>query len=213
MASHDKYKGFVPLFLGLREEGIREVDAFEKVQAAGYDRGLSTLYNQIALLGSTGRTLGDVQRNNGKRKLDEEKMQILHDWIRDKNSKNEDFQRRHVQKFILDQWGVAMHITTVGNVLKRLGMTQKTCQAKTAGFMKTNKELKEIYWDFIRETRASRKLSVAPSHIRSLDVTHTRKPAQSLKTFSPNGSGKQKSKKKCQAVHGFDCHDDLVLTA
>ena len=62
--------------------------------------------------------------------------------------------------------------------------------------MKTNKELKEIYWDFIREMRASRKLSVAPSHIRSLDVTHTRKPAQSLKIFSPNGSGKQKSKKK-----------------
>ena len=173
------------LFLGLREEGIREVDAFEKVQAAGYDRGLSTLYNQIALLGSTGRTLGDVQRNNGKRKLDEEKMQILDDWIRDKNSKNEDFQRRHVQKFILDQWGVAMHITTVGNVLKRLGMTQKTCQAKTAGFMKTNKELKEIYWDFIRETRASRKLSVAPfahSLSRRYSYSQTRPIAQNIFT-------------------------------
>jgi hypothetical protein len=93
-------------------------------------------------------------------------------------------------------WGIPMSVSGCGIVLKSLGHSKKTCQTKTPGFTKLNSVLRDEYWAFILEMRRLNKFCIEPSMIHSLDVTYTRQPTKRVTTWSPVGSGKQKSNGK-----------------
>jgi hypothetical protein len=74
--------------------------------------------------------------------------------------------------------------------------TRKTCQSKTGGFKKTNAELQAEFMEFITKMKKENRFVLHPSEIRSIDVTHTKKPSTGITTFSPKGGCNQRADSK-----------------
>ena len=77
--------------------------------------------------------------------------------------------------------------------MKKLRFTQRACSTKSSGFKTPNSSLKEMYWSFVRQLKAERALSIHPSMIHSIDVTHTRRSPSKVTTFAKLGGGKQRA--------------------
>ena len=184
------------MYLGMRAEGMTRALAFASLKRMGYKRRIKTLDKHARRIEATGQALLGTENVRGMAALNELEMRFLKQWVLMKNADNEDFDLREVQRTIKRLFNKDVCISTCSNNLRRLGMSQKTCQSKTPGCKKLNAELVDEYWDFICKLKKEKLLNVHPSKIRSIDVTYSRKPVTAIKTFSGRGSGKQKSVKK-----------------
>lgn len=194
MSSASRVKKYTDLcreYLLFLEDGIKPRLALTMIRKRGYDRGLTTLYNQIETLKRTGYALSTAKIVRRKAALDESQMDFLHDWVLEKNTNHEYFQRSDVQRMIFDKWAIEVSLTTCGKLLRKLNFTIKECREKTGGNRKSNAVLKALYWKFIQKMQKRRRFGGPPSRIRSIDVTYTRRPAKNRHTYSLKGSGPQ----------------------
>lgn len=187
---------FSNIYLDLKKGGIKTKMAFQILQKMGYSKTLRTLNYHNKTLIATNHALKTVRRNNKIAALNANQMNQMDNWVKMKNSTNSPFQLADVKKEIYASFAIDITCRTAGNIMKRLGHTIKTCQVKTSGFQKINDQLKEEYWTFILKMRKENRFARAPKEIRSIDVTYTKKPTIHVKTFSPKGGFKQKSKFK-----------------
>lgn len=194
--AYAKYTQYADMYLNLRAGGLTRAGAYASLLKMKYDRRLKTLELHVRTLKATGSALLEKKKVGGKPSLDESQKQKITEWVLEKNSKNEDFGLKHVQKFIFDTWGIHVVIQTCSNIMHELRFTQKTCQTKTPGHILTDKELGEQYMAFIAEMKDKHKFFTEPENIRSIDVTYTKRPTEKTQTWSPEGSGKMKSSKK-----------------
>jgi len=194
--ANEKYKLFAQTYLAFKLSGLTSAQSYEKVQLLGYPNTHRQLYNQIALLEATGNTLTRVKTAGCKPLLKQDQIDELYAWVLAKNEKNEEIGRRHVQAFCHEAFGIKISVTSVGELLARLKLTLKRCRTKTTGFLSTKEILEKEYYDWILKMRGKMMFFKDPDLLRSVDVTHTRQPAQTRVTFSPLGSGPQFSKNK-----------------
>lgn len=187
---------FTRLYLALKKENPKTNLAFRSLQNMGFKKTQRTMDLHIKKFNATGHALNTVKRNSKKSKLNDDQMNQIDQWIKLQNSNNSPIQLLDIKKQIFTLFKVELCKKTVGNIVKRLNHTQKTCQTKTPGFQKTNDELKTEYWNFIIQMRKENKFYRAPKEIRSIDVTYTKKPAINITTFSSKGGSKQRAKYK-----------------
>jgi hypothetical protein len=187
---------FVEQFLKLKGSKVKTNAAFEIIQKMGYTGTRRTMDRHIATVHSTGHVLSVVKKDRSHSALDVDQMSVLNTWILGQNTKNSPIGYSDVQKFIHDKFNIEVCQRTSGNYLYRLGHSQKICQSKTAGFNKTNAELKSEYMQFITTMKKENRFVHAPSEIPSIDVTNTKKPPTRITTFSPIGGCQQRADSK-----------------
>ena len=132
--SNRKYTIFSKEYLAWREKGFSENEIFSFLQKQGYDKSKRTLHRHISTIKSTGNPLQIPYSSGRKPILDDEKCDRLETWILGKNDTNVPIARIDIQKFIFDTWSIKMTKITCGNLFKKLGFSQKTCQSKTSGY-------------------------------------------------------------------------------
>lgn len=196
MDTHETETVFVEQYLKLLASNMKTQDAFENIQKMGFQKTQRTMDRHVLSYITTGNALSPVKKDGSLPLLNEEQMATVDTWILGQNTINAPIGRSNVQKFIFDTFQIEVCLTTAGNVLRRLNHTQKTCQSKTAGFLKTNAEKKTEYMEFITQMKKTNRFCRPPSEIRSIDVTYTKKPPKNETTFSPKGGSTQRSKSK-----------------
>ena len=93
-----KYTLYRRMYMAMRELGAKRAFAFAQLIAAGYDRELKTLEEQVRRLASTGQALLGTENVGREAILIESEMKFFKDWIAEKNSRNEDFDTSDVQR-------------------------------------------------------------------------------------------------------------------
>jgi transposase len=159
---------FAEQYLKFLDSNLKPKVAFEKMQKMGYTGTRSTMNRHIASLRRTGHALSLVKKDSSHSLLNDHQMSIVNSWISDQNTNNRPIGYSDVQKFIYDTFSFEVCIRTAGNILHRLGHTQKTCQSKTSGFKKPNAELKTEYWEFITTMKKENRFVREPAEIRLL---------------------------------------------
>jgi len=144
---------------------LKTRDAFEIVKNAGYKQTQRTMDRHIVSVMSTGHALSPVEKDGRHASLNDEQMLEVNTWVLGQNSKNSLIGYADVQKFINDKFNIKVCTRTAGKILHGLGHTQKTCMSKTAGFTKTNDQLKQEYMEFITKMKIENRFYRHPSEI------------------------------------------------
>lgn len=198
MDANTKYTLYAQMYVAMRAKGSSRAESYEVLMAGGYDRSLATLDQHVMQLKSTGHALTPVKRSGAESALSNLQKENLASWVQTQNSQNEVIGLGDVQRYIRVSFEKEVCLATCCNYLKELDLTRKACQWKSSGFLLLNDELQVMYWNFIRNLRASYKLCIHPSKIASIDATTTKAPVGRTMTYSRRGTGKQKAKfKRC----------------
>jgi hypothetical protein len=187
---------FAEQYLKLRASGMKPHAAFESIKKMGFLGSRRTMERHASSVLSTGHALSTVKKDGVLPLLNDDQMSEVDAWVLGQNKKNSPIGYAEVKKFIEDTFNIKVCRMTAGNILHRLGHTQKTCKSKTAGFTKTNDQLKQEYMEFITKMKIENRFYRHPSEIHSIDVTYTKKPPTNAITFSPKGGGKQRDESK-----------------
>ena len=183
---------YCSLYVNMRDGGMTRARSFASLVMMGYDKTVKTLDEQTRRFKATGYALSGTENVRKKAALVALEMETSKEWIAEKNAKNENFDLREFQRTMKRLFHKDLCISTCSNVLRRLGMSRKTCLTRTPGFKKLNPALVHEYRNFILKLKKMNVLG-HPSKIRSIDVTYTKKPVTKTTTFSKRGTGKQKS--------------------
>jgi transposase len=116
---------FAEQYLKFLDSNLKPKVAFEKIQKMGYTGTRSTMNRHIASLRRTGHALSLVKKDRSHSSLNDHQMSIVNSWISDQNTNNRPIGYSDVQKFIYDTFSIEVCTTTAGNILHRLGHTQK----------------------------------------------------------------------------------------
>jgi hypothetical protein len=184
---------WVEEYLKLLGPDLKPKEAFEIIKKRGYTQNRRTLNRHIASVRRTGHALSLVKKDCRHYLLNDDQMTQVNTWILRQNTMHIPIRYAEVKKFIQDTFNINVSVRTAANIALRLRVSIKTCQTKTAGFIKLNSELTKDYMGFIRKMKKERRFYRHSSGIRSIDATYTKKPQTDTTTLSPVGSGPQRA--------------------
>lgn len=111
----------VKAYLLIVEAGVRKRAAYEILQKLGYTSTQNQLRRQTKLLEETGSISTRTKKSGAKPKLNDEQLDDLFGWVKEKQVHNEAFEYKDAQKWVYDTYGVVVTQRTVGNYLRDLG--------------------------------------------------------------------------------------------
>lgn len=188
-------RGYVELYLNDLKHGVKPGRASAELRAKGYPRTKRQLNRQIALVRERGSMSARVNKAGRKPCLSEEQMQEVDDFIEEKNANYEFVNRKLVQKFLRDKYGIKVKPQTVSNLLKRLRMSNRYCEARQESAKLIEEEKKTQFMTWIEENDENGRFNINKAKIISMDATYTGNPNKRQKTYAKIGSGKQKVRK------------------
>jgi transposase len=187
-----------------RDEGVSRVDAFAAVVRLGFPNTLHSLECQLQKFKRDGHAVLVEKRTGRKPTLDADQEEKIKDFVRAKNVQNEPIALRDVRKFVLDEYGYEYSDPSCSRLMHRLGMTNKKCRTKSAGFKYSTDERLDMYWKYILDLRAKWKIYKEPSLLASIDTTFTSEAKRDERSWSDRGSAplvsKNTSLKRTNAV-------------
>jgi transposase len=184
---------YCSIYLKMRGEKKRRVEAYDSLKRMGYPESLPTLDRQIRKFKADGHALLVEKIVGAKPILNASEQQKVKDFVKAKNLENSPVALRDVQKFIKEIFGKETGLTTCYDLLVKLDMSRKKCRTKTSGFKRSNVELRKMYWDFIIKLKRSKVLVDSPHNLCSIDTTFTSESDPEVFTWSQIGSGPQTS--------------------
>lgn len=196
MKDMEKTLLLVKVYLHLVGIQQRKPAAFKFIQTLGYTSQRRTLNRQIALLNGKQTISTRTHKAGAKCKLDEDQQSDLHAWVLQKNAQNEAIGPRDVQTWVDQTYSIQFDIQTARNYLRKLKLTRKSCQVRSAGFKHPKPELRAVMLEFVARMKENDWFGYRKRNITSIDVTYTKRPTKRLHTYSPKGSGTQKSAKQ-----------------
>lgn len=181
-------------YVAQREEGVSRNDAFAAVLRMGFPNKLHSLECQVQKFKRDGHAVLVEKRTGRTPTLDAAQEEKIKDFVRAKNSRNELIALRDVRKFVHDEFGCEYSDPSCSRLMHRLGMTNKKCRTKSAGFKYTADELVDMYWQYILDLRAKWKIYKDPSLLASIDTTFTSEAKRDEHSWSDKGSAPLVSK-------------------
>ena len=177
----------------LKSAGWQTKKVAEMLTDSGYaitQRHLDRLKEKIA---STGTAIAEVKSGDNGKKISDEQMDELYEWICDQNDKNEWVKRDDVRKFLLTQFQIEVTKMSVGRYLRQMGITDKVVNTRNPANKLSREQRRSIMWDWLRKMKESKygnRMNIPPYRIKSLDVVHDGLPKETVKTLSPAGAGR-----------------------
>src|SRR5665647_1294591 len=110
--SEKKYTEFVRIYNGLLNGGMKTAAAYESLQNMGYDRSLSILNRHRRTVAAHGHALVVVKSAGGKRSLNEDQYEEMHEWVLDQNCQNLPFGLMDFEKQIFALYSITVCLMT-----------------------------------------------------------------------------------------------------
>ena len=115
--------------------------------------------------------------------LDEEKLEVVAGFFREKNAKNEAVTGGVFAHFILKAFGISIHEVTARYYLHGLGFSAHAVKLRAKGYIMPGHQLVEKFASWMFQYR----FTGPPKKVCSIDFTYTSHRNQREHTFSPVG--------------------------
>lgn len=197
------------LYRGNLAAGVAPKEIRMFFERGGYKLDAST-YRRYARVPDADKLFNGTGETTGRpRKLTEKQERLLVGFVLAQMYEREEVGLSEMQTFVRDKLGVDLALATVSDYCRRLDITLKTVELRTAGFKMTDQDLVEEHGSFVRKGRSAgflRKKVKSGRRVLSMDATYTSHRTRRRRSFSPKGSGKLKSKAKITS------HTNTILT-
>ena len=181
------------LHVNLVSLGMQTQEVADIFKEAGYTVTKRHLNRLKAQISSTGRATVEVKNVRSGKKISDEEMDQLYEWIKEKNDNNERVRRRDVRKYLNDEFGIQVSKSSVWRYLSEMGITDKVVNNRNPANKLSRDERKQIIWRWLKKMTSSKhgnRMNLPPGKIKSLDVVHDGLPKEKVKTLSPSGAGR-----------------------
>ena len=112
VTSENKYTEFVRIYNGLLKGGMKTAAAYESLKNMGYDRSLIILNRHRRTVAAHGHALVVVKSAGGKRSLNEDQYEEMHEWVLDQNCQNLPFGLMDFEKQIFALYSITVCLMT-----------------------------------------------------------------------------------------------------